>query len=145
MKETLVVNIYGGETVKRTTLINKLHTILNEQGYNCKVSTAFYRDLIGKSDIVLVHRPILLTSAYNIDDKDTYDLCLEVYNQCKNLDFILSRDILYDCKGNIKVAEELEIDNIVEKILDDNKINHYKICNYEESNMINLIKYNLGE
>lgn len=172
MKETLVVNLFGGAGVGKSTLMAKLFAILKEQGYDCEMVTEFAKDLVwekrdetfkdelyifakqnhrlfrvnGKVDIIITDRPLLLTNAYNVDNKELCDLCLKTFNEYKNINFLLRREVTYQPNGRIgDMASAVEIDKIIEDILKVNAIPCYKIGHNEATNMINLIKYNLGE
>ena len=113
-KRTLVVNLFGGAGVGKSTLMAQIFAELKIKGYDCEMVTEFAKDLIwekrdetfkdelyifakqnhrmfrvnGKVDIIVTDRPLLLTNAYNQHDKELCDLCLKTFNQYNNLNII---------------------------------------------------------
>ena len=95
----------------------------------------------GKVDIIVTDRPILLTNAYNQDDKELCDLCLKTFNQYNNLNFLLKRQTVYQENGRLQSEEKaIEIDNITQHILESNNINYFIFTNNDLKNIMNIIK-----
>ena len=131
MKNTLVVNLFGGAGVGKSTLMAKIFAELKTEGYDCEMVTEFAKDLVwgrrgetfkdelyifakqnhrlfrvnGKVDIIVTDRPILLTNAYNQDNKELCDLCLKTFNQYNNLNFLLKRQTVYQENGRLQSEE----------------------------------------
>ena len=139
MKNTLIVNLFGGPGTGKSTLMAKIFSELKVQGYDCEMVTEFAKDLVwekrnetfkdelyifakqnhrlfrvnGKVDIIVTDRPLLLTNAYNQDDKELCSLCLKTFNQYNNLNFLLTRQTVYQENGrNQSKKEAMQIDKI---------------------------------
>ena len=172
MKNTLVINLFGGPGTGKSTLMAKIFAELKTQGHDCEIVTEFAKDLVwekrnetfkdelyifakqnhrlfrvyGKVDIIVTDRPLLLTNAYNQNDEELCNLCLKTFKQYNNKNFFIERQTIYQENGrNQSENEAIEIDNTIRKILDDNKIN-YTICyNNDIEYIIKIIKYMIKE
>lgn len=167
MKNTLVVNLFGGAGVGKSTLMAKIFAELKTEGYDCEMVTEFAKDLVwerrgetfkdelyifakqnhrlfrvnGKVDIIVTDRPILLTNAYNQDNKELCNLCLKTFNQYNNLNLLLKRQTVYQENGRLQSEEEaVEIDSITQYILESNGINYYVFTNNDLTDIMNVIK-----
>lgn len=167
MKNTLVVNLFGGAGVGKSTLMAKIFAELKTKGYDCEMVTEFMKDLIwerrgetfkdelyifakqnhrlfrvnGKVDIIVTDRPILLTNAYNQDNKELCDLCLKTFNEYNNLNILLKRQVEYQPNGRNQTEEEaIEIDNITRHVLESNGIDYYVFINNDIKDIMNTIE-----
>lgn len=167
MKNTLVVNLFGGPGCGKSTLMAAIFHQLKLKGYDCEMVTEFMKDLVwekrtetfkdelyifakqnhrlfrvnGKVDIIVTDRPLLLTNAYNQDDKELCSLCLKTFNQYNNLNFLLKRETVYQENGRIQSEEEaMQIDKITEDLLKSNRINYYTVNNNDLVDIIEIIK-----
>ena len=167
MKNTLIVNLFGGPGTGKSTLMARIFSELKVQGYDCEMVTEFAKDLVwekrnetfkdelyifakqnhrlfrvnGKVDIIVTDRPLLLTNAYNQDDKELCSLCLKTFNQYNNLNFLLKRQTVYQENGRNQSEEEaMEIDKITQDLLKSNRINHYIVNNNDLVDIIKIIK-----
>ena len=130
-KRTLVVNLFGGAGVGKSTLMAQIFAELKIKGYDCEMVTEFAKDLIwekrdetfkdelyifakqnhrmfrvnGKVDIIVTDRPLLLTNAYNQHDKELCDLCLRTFNEYNNLNILLKRQVEYQPNGRNQTEE----------------------------------------
>lgn len=167
MKNTLVVNLFGGPGCGKSTLMAAIFHQLKLNGYDCEMVTEFAKDLVwekrnetfkdelyifakqnhrlfrvnGKVDIIVTDRPLLLTNAYNQDDKELCSLCLKIFNQYNNLNFLLKRQTVYQENGRNQSEEEaMEIDKITQDLLESNGIDHYIVNNDDLDDIIKIIK-----
>ena len=171
MKNTLIVNLFGGAGIGKSTLMARIFSELKVQGYDCEMVTEFAKDLVwekrtetfkdelyifakqnhrlfrvnGKVDIIVTDRPLLLTNAYNQDDKELCSLCLKTFNQYNNLNFLLKRQTVYQENGRNQSEEEaMEIDKITQDLLKSNRINHYIVNNNDLADIIKVIKSHIN-
>ena len=171
MKNTLIVNLFGGPGTGKSTLMAKIFSELKVQGYDCEMVTEFAKDLVwekrnetfkdelyifakqnhrlfrvnGKVDIIVTDRPLLLTNAYNQDDKELCSLCLKTFNQYNNLNFLLKRQTVYQENGrNQSEKEAMQIDKITEDLLESNEINYYTVNNNDLADIIKVIKSHIN-
>ena len=167
MKNTLIVNLFGGPGTGKSTLMARIFSELKVQGYDCEMVTEFAKDLVwekrnetfkdelyifakqnhrlfrvnGKVGIIVTDRPLLLTNAYNQDDKELCSLCLKTFNQYNNLNFLLKRQTVYQENGrNQSEKEAMQIDKITEDLLESNEINYYTVNNNDLADIIEVIK-----
>lgn len=167
MKNTLIINLFGGAGIGKSTLMARIFSELKVQGYDCEMVTEFAKDLVwekrnetfkdelyifakqnhrlfrvnGKVDIIVTDRPLLLTNAYNQDDKELCSLCLKTFNQYNNLNFLLKRETVYQENGRIQSEEEaMQIDKITQDLLESNGINYYTVNNNDLADIIEVIK-----
>lgn len=167
MKNTLIINLFGGAGIGKSTLMARIFSELKVQGYDCEMVTEFAKDLVwekrnetfkdelyifakqnhrlfrvnGKVDIIVTDRPLLLTNAYNQDDKELCSLCLKTFNQYNNLNFLLKRQTVYQENGRNQSEEEaIQIDRITQDLLEFNEINYYTVNNNDLANIIEVIK-----
>ena len=171
MKNTLIVNLFGGPGTGKSTLMARIFSELKVQGYDCEMVTEFAKDLVwekrnetfkdelyifakqnhrlfrvnGKVDIIVTDRPLLLTNAYNQDDKELCSLCLKTFNQYNNLNFLLKRQTVYQENGrNQSEKEAMQIDKITEDLLESNEINYYTVNNNDLADIIKVIKSHIN-
>lgn len=167
MKNTLIVNLFGGAGIGKSTLMARIFSELKIQGYDCEMVTEFAKDLVwekrnetfkdelyifakqnhrlfrvnGKVDIIVTDRPLLLTNAYNQNDKELCSLCLKTFNQYNNLNFLLKRQTVYQENGRNQSEEEaMQIDKITQGLLESNGINYYTVNNNDLADIIEVIK-----
>ena len=171
MKNILIVNLFGGPGTGKSTLMARIFSELKVQGYDCEMVTEFAKDLVwekrnetfkdelyifakqnhrlfrvnGKVDIIVTDRPLLLTNAYNQDDKELCSLCLKTFNQYNNLNFLLKRQTVYQENGrNQSEKEAMQIDKITEDLLESNEINYYTVNNNDLADIIKVIKSHIN-
>ena len=167
MKNTLIVNLFGGAGIGKSTLMARIFSELKVQGYDCEMVTEFAKDLVwekrtetfkdelyifakqnhrlfrvnGKVNIIVTDRPLLLTSAYNQDDKELCDLCLKTFKQYNNLNFLLKRQTTYQENGRNQSEEDAErIDKITQDVLEFNGIDYYMFNNNDLTSIMEIIK-----
>lgn len=167
MKNTLIVNLFGGPGCGKSTLMAGIFHQLKLKGYDCEMVTEFAKDLVwekrnetfkdelyifakqnhrlfrvnGKVDIIVTDRPLILTNVYNQDDEELCSLCLKTFNQYNNLNFLLKRQTVYQENGRNQSEEEaMEIDKITQDLLKSNRINHYIVNNNDLVDIIKIIK-----
>ena len=167
MKNTLIVNLFGGAGIGKSTLMARIFSELKVQGYDCEMVTEFAKDLVwekrtetfkdelyifakqnhrlfrvnGKVNIIVTDRPLLLTSVYNQKDKELCDLCLKTFKQYNNLNFLLKRETTYQENGRLQSEEDaIQIDKITQDILEFNGIDYYMFNNNDLTSIMEVIK-----
>lgn len=167
MKNTLIVNLFGGPGCGKSTLMARIFSELKVRGYDCEMVTEFAKDLVwekrnetfkdelyifakqnhrlfrvnDKVDIIVTDRPLLLTNVYNQNDKELCGLCLKTFNQYNNLNFLLKRQTVYQENGrNQSEDEAVQIDKITQNLLKSNRIDHYIVNNNDLADIIKIIK-----
>ena len=171
MKETLVVNLFGGPGCGKSTLMARIFAELKTRGYDCEMVTEFAKDLVwekrdetfkdelyifakqnhrlfrvnGKVDIIITDRPLLLTYAYNMDDIPLCHMCLTTFNKYRNKNFLIKRSTEYQQNGrNQNEDDAILIDNITQKVLDANKIDYTIVNNNDIDYIITIIELTLN-
>ena len=167
MKNTLVVNLFGGAGIGKSTLMARIFSELKVQGYDCEMVTEFAKDLVwekrtetfkdelyifakqnhrlfrvnGKVNIIVTDRPLLLTNVYNQDDKELCGLCLKTFKQYNNLNFLLKRQTTYQENGRLQSEEDaVRIDKITQDVLEFNGIEYYMFNNNDLTSIMEVIK-----
>ena len=170
MKNTLIVNLFGGAGIGKSTLMARIFSELKVRGYDCEMVTEFAKDLVwekrtetfkdelyifakqnhrlfrvnGKVDIIVTDRPLLLTNAYNQNDKELCSLCLKTFNQYNNLNFLLKRETVYQENGRKQSEEEaIQIDKRTQDLLEFNGISYYTVNNNDLDDIIEIIKLHI--
>ena len=164
MKNTLIINLFGGAGIGKSTLMARIFSELKVQGYDCEMVTEFAKDLVwekrnetfkdelyifakqnhrlfrvnGKVDIIVTDRPLILTNVYNQDDEELCSLCLKTFNQYNNLNFLLKRQTVYQENGRNQSEEEAM--KITQDLLESNEINYYTVNNNDLADIIEVIK-----
>ena len=153
MRDTLIINLLGGPGIGKSTTMADVFRILKEKGYEAEMVTEFAKQLVwesrtktftdevyiyakqahflfmvkGEVDVIVTDRPLLLTLLYNDISEHKSPaleaLCLEQYAQCRNLNFMLRRDVKYvDAGRNQTEQEAMDLDERLMEILRDKGI-----------------------
>ena len=147
--QTIVINLYGGPCCGKSTVSAGLFYELKCLGVECELTGEYAKDktwdehqtvlrnqpyvfgkqlhriwrLQNKVDIIVCDSPILLSTIYDSDDSDLFELyVLEQYKKYNNINFVLERKFYnegYQENGrNQTMQEAIEIDNDIENLLD---------------------------
>ena len=170
MKNTLIVNLFGGPGCGKSTLMAGIFHQLKIQGYDCEMVTEFAKDIVweertellkeqiyvftnqnyrlfrvnGKVDIIITDSPLLLSNVYGQGNKELCSLCLKTFNQYNNLNFLLKRQTVYQENGRVHSEEEsIQIDRMIQNLLESNGINHYIVNNNDLYDIIEIIKLHI--
>lgn len=152
-KNTIVVNLFGGSCIGKSTLMAKIFAELKTKGYDCEMATEFIKDmiwennnkaiqddiytfanqnykikrLIGEVDIVITDSPILLMSAY-ANDINLQKLAISEFKKYNNLNFLLKRETKFIENGRVDgLNHAIHIDKTIEKIMQENNIKYITI------------------
>lgn len=141
-RDTLVVNIFGAPSSGKSTIATYLFSQLKMRGISCELVTEYAKDLVweerdltflnevyifakqhqrmfrvmGKVDVIVTDRPLLLSAYYNTRYggnrfEKLNDLVIEQDRKHRNLDIFLTRTHTYEDSGrneNEKEANEIE-------------------------------------
>lgn len=155
MKETIVINFFGGPGVGKSTLCASVFVKLKVSGIDCEMATEYAKDitweesykklenqiyvfgkqhsrvhrLLGKVDVVITDSPLLNSIVYDSSKNPALkDLVLHEFRNLKTLNFYVNRKLNYESNGrNQTIQEAIEVDNIYKKLLDDNNIQYIEI------------------
>jgi hypothetical protein len=135
-KKTLVVNLFGGPGVGKSTTAAGVFSALKEDGIDCELSTEFAKELVwecrdetfkdeiyifakqehrlfrlnGKVDVIITDHPLYLTKYYNAISKNKSDdlgkLCLSEFAKYRNMNFVLTREKEYNPNGRNQTLDE---------------------------------------
>lgn len=168
--QTIVINLYGGPCCGKSTVSAGLFYELKCLGIECELTGEYAKDktwdehqtvlrnqpyvfgkqlhriwrLQNKVDIIVCDSPILLSTIYDSDDSDLFELyVLEQYKKYNNINFVLERKFYnegYQENGrNQTMQEAIEIDNDIENLLDKHNLSYTKICESNSKKMVNKI------
>lgn len=162
MKDTIIVNLFGGPGCGKSTIAAGLFYELKCEGkYDCELVTEVAKDiiwdgniellknqffvfgnqyhriwrLIGKVDIIICDSPFLLCHIYdNMKSSGLLMNVLENHKKLKNIDFFIDRlEIDFEENGrNYNFEESLKKDNEIKNMLDKYNI-EYHVVNEENS------------
>ncbi len=168
--QTIVINLYGGPCCGKSTVSAGLFYELKCLGVECELTGEYAKDktwdehqtvlrnqpyvfgkqlhriwrLQNKVDIIVCDSPILLSTIYDSDDSDLFELyVLEQYKKYNNINFVLERKFYnegYQENGrNQTMQEAIEIDNDIENLLDKHNLSYTKVCESNSKEMVNKI------
>ncbi len=146
--KTIVVNLFGGPGVGKSTLAASVFSDLKDRGFNCVLVQEFAKDLVwaerdfelndqlyvlaeqnhrilvlgGKVNVVINDSPVLLSAIYT--NKEYVALTARyAFDTHNNMNFLLKRVREYDGHGRMQTKEQaLEKDKEMKDLLN---INHY--------------------
>lgn len=141
----IVINLYGGPGIGKSTAAALLYATLKARGYDCELVTEFARDLIWdesykilenqififanqyhrlwrvKADYVIMDSPLLLTLPYDKTNNEAFAAMVkDRYDSFTNVDVLLKRvfDFKIDGGRNQKdIAAAKAIDDQIEAVL----------------------------
>ena len=139
MKQTLIVNFYGGPGSGKSTMAARVFAELKDLGLNVELATEYAKDLTwqqsfhvlgnqvyifakqqhriwrldGKVDIILTDAPLLNSLVYGETSQSFKDLVIEEYFKRPTIDIFLKRTKNYNPAGRSQTLDEAkEIDDI---------------------------------
>lgn len=167
MKNTTVINLFGGPGIGKSTLMARIFAELKTQGFDCEMAPEFFKDLIweerqiamqddlytlamqshkiftlnGKVDIIITDSPILLKAIYAKNDSCLSQVVINEFLKYNNLNLLLKRETEYQANGRIHNLESsIEIDKEIEKVFKCHNIPYSTISVNNIDNIIEFIK-----
>jgi len=148
---TLVLNLYGGPGVGKSTVAAGIFAELKWNGINCEMAREYAKDivweksfgrlenqihifgeqqhrlhrLVDQVDVIITDAPILMSLVYGMKMSAAFKgLILDTHNSFYNYDVYLEREKPYQQAGRIQNEEKArEIDDIIYHLLNANGIN----------------------
>lgn len=169
MKKPLVLNLFAGAGVGKSTGAAYIFSQLKLKGVNVELVNEFAKDktwegnqvalscqeyIFGEQsyrmarcrdsvDVIVTDCPLLLSSIYNQSEilgKSFDETVLNVFNSYTNLNIFLKRVKPYQPIGRNQTEEEAkEFDRKIEAYLQSNKIPYYELCGVEHEYRIIVI------
>lgn len=145
MKNTLLINLYGGPCAGKSTICAGLFYELKKRGYDCEMVLEFAKEKVwdeaykvledqiylfgkqyhkikrlwGKVDIIISDSPLPLCIYYNKENNEAFNnLVIQELNKFNHVDYFITRGTEYNENGRLQTLEEAkEIDNGVVELL----------------------------
>lgn len=155
MKRTLVINLFGGPGVGKSTMCASIFSKLKMAGIECEMASEYVKDIIfeesykklenqiyifgkqhlrvhrllGKVDIVVTDSPLLNSIVYDkTENIHLEQLVLHEFQKLNTLNFYITRNFKYQESGRVQTFEEaLGVDKKYKLLLDDNNISYTEI------------------
>ena len=157
MKNTLVVNLFGGAGIGKSVMRADLFSALKKKGVRAEESVEWikncvyeHRDVVldvqsyifskqymqqyklvqsDQIDVVITDSPVLLSAIYDPEqDENLKQYVIKKFNQFNNLNVLLIRSTQYQTEGRYQTEEEsIEIDKQIKRLLDDNFIPYIEV------------------
>ncbi len=152
MKKTLVINLFGGPGVGKSTLCAFVFAKLKILGIECEMATEYAKDmvweesykklenqiyifgkqharvhrLLGKVDVVITDSPLLNSIVYDKTDNIALKkLVISEFWKLNTLNFYINRKLDYEENGRVQTLKEaIEVDNAYLKLIKDNDIEY---------------------
>jgi hypothetical protein len=152
MKKTLVINLFGGPGVGKSTLCASVFAKLKIMGIDCEMATEYAKDmvweesykklenqiyifgkqharvhrLLGKVDVVITDSPLLNSIVYDKTENIALrKLVISEFWKLNTLNFYISRKLDYEENGRVQTLKEaIDVDNAYLKLIKDNDIEY---------------------
>lgn len=152
MKNTTIINLFGGPGSGKSTICADLFAKLKWSGIDCEMSLEYAKEKVweksldvlenqiyifgkqyhnlfrlnGKVDIVITDSPILLSLIYDKNNcQNLNNLVMQEFNKFNNINFFVNRSKNYNPNGRMQTEEQAkEIDNKVKNFLNKQSINY---------------------
>ena len=154
MKETLIINLYGGPGTGKSTTCADIFARLKHKGVNCEMALEFAKDkvweesfkvldnqiyifgkqlhrlhrLIGKVECIITDSPILMSLVYDKSGSKPFkELVLEKHRSFNTVDIFLKRVKEFNPAGRLQDENKAKsLDTKIHMMLMDNAIPHSK-------------------
>ena len=164
MKNTILINIYGGPGAGKSTTAAGVFYELKKNGYDCGLVTEMATELVydeafnvmndqiylfgeqwhrtfrmlGKVDFIVTDSPLLMNIVYNsVKDEDFDKFIYSRIHKLKSLDFFINRSDVFSEVGRIHNLEQSkEVDKTIKELAKNNDI---KLIELEQENSITEI------
>jgi hypothetical protein len=145
MKNTLVVNVYGGPGSGKSSMMHSIMSTLKWKGVDCEMAPEYAKDLVwdnsyttlknqfliaanqytrvlrlnGKVDVIVTDSPLLLGLYYGKYEPDSFkQYLLDKFNEFDNINFFIKRVKPYNQTGRTQSEDEaIEIDDYILKYM----------------------------
>lgn len=153
----IVVNLFAGPGVGKSTLAAQIFSTLKINGINAEMALEYAKDKVyeesfrtmddqlyifakqfhkiwrlrDKVDVVICDSPLPFSIVYNKETSRPFnELVMEQFNNFNNLNFFIERKTKYETFGRTQTEEEaIELDKEILKTLNENNINFTTISN----------------
>lgn len=176
-KKTIIVNLIGAPGVGKSTSMAGVFSKLKQLGVDCEQATEFAKELVwerreetfkdelyifakqyhrlfivvGKVDVVVTDRPLVITAYYNGASakpiKGLSEMAIEAFKEYKNINIFLNRVKKYNPNGRNQTEEESDQISVgIRQILDDNHID-YDVLDADEKvvdKVVDMVLKELG-
>lgn len=166
LKKTIVINLFGGPGVRKSTVAGGVCSLLKMHGVNCEHIPEFAKDLTweqrnkslknqiyifakqyqrlwrvkGLVDVAITDSPLLFSLVYENDIKSEYfkHVVKEVFESFNNINYLLNRSGKYESSGRYQSeSEAIEVDKKITDMLTVSKISYQELIgNYKTINYI---------
>lgn len=164
MKNTILINIYGGPGAGKSTTAAGVFYELKRIGYDCGLVTEMATELVydeafnvmndqiylfgeqwhrtfrmlGKVDFIVTDSPFLMNIVYNrVKDEEFNEFIYSRIHKLKSLDFFINRSDAFSEVGRIHNLEQSkEVDKTIKELAKNNGI---KLIELEQENSVNKI------
>ena len=164
MKNTILINIYGGPGAGKSTTAAGVFYELKKKGYDCGLVTEMATELVydeafnvmndqiylfseqwhrtfrmlGKVDFIVTDSPLLMNIVYDKQNDDDFRKFINSrIHKLKSLDFFVNRSDAFSEVGRIHSLEQSkEVDKIIKELAKNNGI---KIIELEQENSVTEI------
>lgn len=155
MAMAIVINLFAGPGVGKSTNAAKIFADLKMKGVNCEMALEFAKDKVweesfrtmddqiyifgkqfhriwrlkDKVDVIICDSPLPISIVYDKENSQAFhQLIMEQFNKFENYNFFLERSVDYQSEGRIQTEEEArKIDETVKNVLKEYKIDHYSM------------------
>ena len=150
ISNTIVINLFGGPGISKSTSSAKLFYELKTRHYNVELTNEYAKSLVyeesfkkiknqlylfakqhnqifrlnGVVDIIIMDSPLILSSIYDVNQSvHLRNLILDEHNKLNNLNFLIERQTEYKEEGRYHTLEEAkEVDVKIKTFLQTNNI-----------------------
>lgn len=148
----IVVNLFAGPGVGKSTTAARIFAELKMHGVNCEMALEFAKDKVweesfktiddqiyifgkqfhkiwrlkDKVDVIICDSPLPISIVYDKENSEAlHTLIMEQFNKFDNYNVFLTRSGEYQKEGRVQTEEEAKgVDEIVKKVLKDYNIVH---------------------
>lgn len=149
---TIVVNLFAGPGVGKSTTAARIFAELKMHGVNCEMALEFAKDKVweesfktmddqiyifgkqfhkiwrlkDKVDVIICDSPLPISIVYDKENSEAFHtLIMEQFNKFDNYNVLLTRSGEYQKEGRVQTEKEAKkVDEIVKKVLKDYNIVH---------------------
>jgi hypothetical protein len=146
----IVINLFAGPGVGKSTTAARIFSELKLKGVNCEMALEFAKDKVweesfktmddqiyifgkqfhkiwrlkDKVDVIICDSPLPISIVYDKENSQAFhQLIMEQFDKFNNYNFLLERSGEYQESGRLQTEEEAkEVDKVVKKVLDENNI-----------------------
>lgn len=155
MKNTLVINLFGGPGVGKSTLCASVFARLKVMGIDCEMATEYAKDmvweesykklenqiyifgkqharvhrLLGKVDVVITDSPLLNSIVYDkSNNQELKNLTISEFKKLNTLNFYINRRLKYEENGRVQTLDQaIDVDNAYLNLIKENNITYSEI------------------